>query len=404
MAYLKPQSPLKHKDGDYFYPLTTVDQVVMEDGSRLNVKLGNSLIVDVEGSNEGSANPINADTLGGYPPEYFLNNAGGGSNIDFPISIENGGTGAIDADTARANLGIRETARNLLDNSDFTNPVNQRGQTSYNNMTGYTIDRWHCASTLLSIDIVNDGMIITNNSTSGRAYIQQIINRPDLIGKNLTYVIEFADGSIISGCKKMNETAGQNTVVNWITPSGSYIGFYNADGCPAVWIAIASGESYTIKNVALYEGEYTIDTLPEYQPKGYANELLACNVEETGNVSGMELLWENASPSSDFAAQTIELSSTQYRYVKIEFATVDPPIEVRKTVTFYGQRSEVTSSDSNNVIVQLYRRAIQYTDSGVIFKDVNYSMYTATSKTFNAMTNVETVLKPYRIWGIKEVS
>lgn len=36
MAYLKPQSPLQHKDGDYFYPLTTVDQVIMEDGSRLN--------------------------------------------------------------------------------------------------------------------------------------------------------------------------------------------------------------------------------------------------------------------------------------------------------------------------------------------------------------------------------
>ena len=36
MAYLKPQTPLQHKDGDYFYPLTTVDQIVMEDGSRLN--------------------------------------------------------------------------------------------------------------------------------------------------------------------------------------------------------------------------------------------------------------------------------------------------------------------------------------------------------------------------------
>ena len=37
MAYLKPQSPLQDKSsGDYFYPLTTADQVIMEDGSRLN--------------------------------------------------------------------------------------------------------------------------------------------------------------------------------------------------------------------------------------------------------------------------------------------------------------------------------------------------------------------------------
>lgn len=50
MAYLKPQSPLQHKDGDYFYPLTTADQVIMEDGSRLSAVLSN------EGSS-GSALP-----------------------------------------------------------------------------------------------------------------------------------------------------------------------------------------------------------------------------------------------------------------------------------------------------------------------------------------------------------
>lgn len=40
--YLKPQSPLYHKEKDnYFYPLTTVDQVIMEDGSRLNNRINN---------------------------------------------------------------------------------------------------------------------------------------------------------------------------------------------------------------------------------------------------------------------------------------------------------------------------------------------------------------------------
>ena len=33
--YLKPQSPLKDKDGDYIYPLTTADQIIMGNGSRL---------------------------------------------------------------------------------------------------------------------------------------------------------------------------------------------------------------------------------------------------------------------------------------------------------------------------------------------------------------------------------
>ena len=39
MAYLKPQSPLQHKSGDYFYPLTTADQIIMDNGSRLNTVL-----------------------------------------------------------------------------------------------------------------------------------------------------------------------------------------------------------------------------------------------------------------------------------------------------------------------------------------------------------------------------
>ena len=34
MAYLKPQSPIKNGN-DYIYPLTTIDQVIMSDGSRL---------------------------------------------------------------------------------------------------------------------------------------------------------------------------------------------------------------------------------------------------------------------------------------------------------------------------------------------------------------------------------
>ena len=37
MAYLKPQTPIQDfNTGDYIYPLTTIDQVVMSDGSRLN--------------------------------------------------------------------------------------------------------------------------------------------------------------------------------------------------------------------------------------------------------------------------------------------------------------------------------------------------------------------------------
>lgn len=37
--YLKPQSPLQHKDGNYFYPLTTIDQIITDNDTRLNAEL-----------------------------------------------------------------------------------------------------------------------------------------------------------------------------------------------------------------------------------------------------------------------------------------------------------------------------------------------------------------------------
>lgn len=40
-TYLKPQSPLYHKTEDaYFYPLTTADQVIMPNGTRLDDNVG----------------------------------------------------------------------------------------------------------------------------------------------------------------------------------------------------------------------------------------------------------------------------------------------------------------------------------------------------------------------------
>ena len=44
-SYLKPQSPLYHKKEDtYFYPLTTVDQVILEDGRRLSAVLDGTMV------------------------------------------------------------------------------------------------------------------------------------------------------------------------------------------------------------------------------------------------------------------------------------------------------------------------------------------------------------------------
>lgn len=61
MAYYKPQSPIK-KGEDYIYPLTTVDQIVLDDGTRLSERYVTANLTDMEA---GMAPFTDADTLGG---------------------------------------------------------------------------------------------------------------------------------------------------------------------------------------------------------------------------------------------------------------------------------------------------------------------------------------------------
>lgn len=62
--YLKPQSPLQHKDGDYFYPLTTIDQIIVDDTTRLNAELINVDLSDAV-DNGSEMTITNAETLEG---------------------------------------------------------------------------------------------------------------------------------------------------------------------------------------------------------------------------------------------------------------------------------------------------------------------------------------------------
>ena len=129
--------------------------------------------------------------------------------------------------------------RNLLDNSDFTNPVNQRGASSYTG-TGYAIDRWRSwvdSNTLT----IHDGYITTTGD-----YAQYIKGLSE--GTYSAFAMR-TDGTLIqidTGYESPNDWRYVNL------PAGSY-----------VW-------------VALYEGSYTADTLPPYVPKGYAAEMAEC--------------------------------------------------------------------------------------------------------------------------------
>ena len=164
--------------------------------------------------------------------------------------------------TQAANKGYVDTAvrkaapRNLLDNSDFRNPVNQRGKTSY--IGGYGIDRWKQWNSSSTI-YVHDGYITVS-------IIQQHIGVPIDFDTVYTFAAKKTDGTILGLTRTLNTKANIGGLrLDYDT---------NTDGTKKPYVSINAGGDYLW--AALYEGEYTAETLPEYQPKGYGAELAEC--------------------------------------------------------------------------------------------------------------------------------
>lgn len=154
-------------------------------------------------------------------------------------------------------IALQKNSRNLLDNSDFRNPVNQRGQTSYNLLQGnYGIDRWmplNVTGVKNTVELTNNG-IIFGNENNETVFLTQRFEKGYLDSTKIYTTVEcFEDGTI---------------------SFGGYIDFNSAMNCDIVNLTFPANTK--IKWVALYEGEYTAETLPEYQPKGYSAELAEC--------------------------------------------------------------------------------------------------------------------------------
>lgn len=183
------------------------------------------------------------------------------------VTLTASDVGALEADGTAADaamLGGKAPEyylqpRNLLDNSDFTNPVNQRGQTDYTS-NGYTIDRWELYFGAVGVSSL--GYI----TTSGQMY-QKIAIPTD---KVYTFAIENDAGiAVVTGipANGIHSATLGNALIKLAT-----IGEY-------VEVVIEPSEGYNIACAywaALYEGSYTADTLPPYFPKGYAAELAEC--------------------------------------------------------------------------------------------------------------------------------
>lgn len=170
------------------------------------------------------------------------------------------------------NCNVPLTPHNLLDNSNFRDPVNQRGETSKQGDWIYWIDRWIINSTSAAIELRDSGVYLPATVSANLRIVQRIPIEIIETGKAYTLAICQSDGTIgcVTGVYNSSQIGG-----DVIGDGGLYISMQPGQET-YVYFIIDCYKNFTIRWAALYEGSYTSDTLPSYQPKGYAAELAEC--------------------------------------------------------------------------------------------------------------------------------
>lgn len=169
-------------------------------------------------------------------------------------------------------------AGDLISNGNFTNPVNQRGSTTYNG-TGsklYTIDRWFTTSSATGAVVVGSRFV----KVASGATISQIIpvdqdgSFPSDTDVGYTAVARETNGTLHVASSELTD---------------SKLSFEIGEANSGITVTLGSG---SWEYCALYRGLYTAEDAPGYVAKEYVTQLADCMryYIEIGNV--------------DFAART----------------------------------------------------------------------------------------------------
>lgn len=189
--------------------------------------------------------------------------------------------------------------RNILDNSDFTNPVNQRRKTTYTSTNrGYTIDRW-IANASLTLNVNTNTITALSSGNSQNEFYQIIANSDSLLGKVITFAIKTDTGIFLTNVTIPSSFTESWTIIGTADTDFGQIRVQMSDNSLHMILAVVavnSGASVTIHWAALYEGEYNAETLPDYWPKGHAAEELECKryfgrIDSWSSVPGV-IQWE----------------------------------------------------------------------------------------------------------------
>lgn len=229
------------------------------------------------------------DRLVGTPGQTVVFDSQGNAAACDSIEVINdlttgGATAALSAEMGKV---LAQSPTNLLDNSDFTQPVNQRGLTVYSPATEarYTLDRWRCIK-YIKVEVRNDEKgryIHVENTGTGVNGMTQFFppERGLKIGETYTLAAETLDGTIFAKACVVPDPDETDNVKGPYIAGASAVGlrlYTPTDARPggSFSIMFGAGKSVDVKWVAVYKGAYTVDTLPKDRSRGYAAELREC--------------------------------------------------------------------------------------------------------------------------------
>lgn len=205
---------------------------------------------------------------------------------------------------------------NILDNPDFSNPVNQRNLTQQKNSWQYVIDRWRA-----SIPSGNTGGVYVTpghiSISTKCGVVQPIGNKSLFVGKNLTLIARtISSTGVISTYVASGTYNGDDSVISF-SNSTIYIRVYSVSDNENLYAGIYNNTAtyyVWIYNAQLFEGSYSMRMLPPWEDPDLVFETLKCQyyaqILSTNNVNSLDLR-----PTMRLANPTItQLDTGKYLY------------------------------------------------------------------------------------------
>lgn len=197
--------------------------------------------------------------------------------------------GALPANGTAANAaklnnqwpGYYRSAQNIVHNSNFPKAINQRGVTTTTEWE-YCLDRWIARSGGIELTVEKEGLRLASPNPSNVFLYQKLeIPAVEMLGKTYTVAICDSGGNI--ACQSVTLPANEPTA--WTTYAVATAGnvfanlIHTATGDHGFCVSVGRSGSTAdgvVRWVALYEGSYTAETLPDYVPLPPAVEWMIC--------------------------------------------------------------------------------------------------------------------------------